>query len=237
MNSAGLRARRAPPRGEARTAILDATLGLVRRQGWAATSVDQVCGAAGVSKGAFFHHFVSKEALGVAAAERWTEVTSRVFANAEYHLRADPLERIRGYLDLRAAMTAGPLEAFTCFAGTTVQEAFATSEPVRAACGESILGHASRLVEDLQAAIDQYPPRLPVTAQSLALFTQTVLQGGFVLAKAQGDRAPFLDAVQHLRSYFELIFDSQPAPAGNQPGTRDGRITASRRRDRDRTNR
>ena len=45
---------------------------LVRRQGYAATSVDEICAAAGVSKGAFFHHFASKEALGIAAAEQWT---------------------------------------------------------------------------------------------------------------------------------------------------------------------
>jgi TetR/AcrR family transcriptional repressor of nem operon len=218
-----------PPRGEARSAILDAALGLVRRQGWAATSVDQLCEAAGVSKGAFFHHFASKDALGVAAAERWTEVTSRRFASAEYHQLADPLERIQAYLALRAALASGPLEAFTCFAGTTVQEAFATSEPVRAACGASILGHASQLAADFQAAIEAYPPRLPVTAESLALFTQTVLQGGFVLAKAKGDRTPVIDAIAHLSSYLQLIFGAH-APGPGQPSDSMGLRAPSARR-------
>src|SRR5512146_2006215 len=124
-----------PARGDARTALLDAALTLVRRQGWAATSIDQLCRSAGVTKGAFFHHFVSKEALGVAAARHWGSVTSDLFARADYHQIADPLDRILAYLDLRAALAQGPLEQITCFAGTTVQETFASSDPIRAACG------------------------------------------------------------------------------------------------------
>lgn len=190
---------------------MNAALTLVRRQGWAATSVEQLCRAAGVTKGAFFHHFESKEALGLAAAAHWSAVTAPLFAQADYHRRADPLARVLGYLDFRAAIAKGPLEAFTCFAGTTVQETFALSESLREAAGACITDHAATLVADLSAAIARYPPREDVTAESLALFTQTVLQGGFVVAKARGDRAPLLDAIAHLRRYFHLLFGASPS--------------------------
>lgn len=195
-----------PARGDARVALLDAALALVRRQGWSATSIDQLCRAVGVTKGAFFHHFESKAALGVAAAQRWTEVTSPLFANAPYHRHADPLNRILGYLDFRRDIVQGPLEAFTCFAGTTVQEVFAESEPVRAACGRCISDHALSLEADFEAALHKYRPRARVTAASLALHTQTVLQGGFVLAKAAGNSGPLLDAIEHLKRYLRLLF-------------------------------
>ena len=150
--------------------------------------------------------------MGVAAARRWTEVTASLFAGAPYHHHADPLDRILGYLDFRCAIAHGPLEAFTCFAGTTVQEAFASSEPIRAACGESIAGHASHLVADFDEALRTYPPRERVTAQSLALYTQTVLQGGFVLAKARGDAGPLLDGISHLKQYLQLLFGARKTP-------------------------
>jgi len=148
----------------------------------------------------------------VAAAKRWTEVTTPLFANAPYHRHADPLDRILGYLDFRRAIVQGPLETFTCFAGTAVQEAYAASEPIRAACGESISGHASSLVADFDEALRKYPPRERVTAQSLALYTQTVLQGGFVVAKSQGDAGPLLDGIAHLKRYLQLLFTSRRKP-------------------------
>lgn len=210
MVQARSRTTRHPGRGDARAALLDATLDLVRKQGWAATSVDQLCRTVGVTKGAFFHHFPSKEALGIAAAEHWSAVTGALFASAKYHEHADPLDRIYGYLDFRAAIAKGPLEAFTCFVGTTVQEAFATSEPIREACGECIFDHAARLAEDFQAAIEAHAPGLPVSAQSLAVYTQVVLQGGFVLSKAKGSRTPLLEAIEHVKQYLELLFDQKP---------------------------
>lgn len=197
-------------RGTSREALLDAALTLVRRQGWSATSVDELCRAAGVTKGAFFHHFGSKDELGVAAAGHWGEVTSRLFAGADYHHHADPLERILAYLDFRATLTRGPLEAFTCFAGTTLQETFATSEPIRAACGATIHNHAARLERDFAEALALYPPAEPVDAKSLALHTQAALQGSYVLAKAAGDAAPVREAVDHLKRYLRLLFRKPP---------------------------
>jgi TetR/AcrR family transcriptional regulator, transcriptional repressor for nem operon len=110
------------PRGEARLRLLTAAMDLIRRQGFAATSVDDLCAAAGVTKGAFFHHFASKEALGVAAVQHWTETTAAMFAAHNYNAEPDPLDRVFAYLDLRRSLLAMPLAEFSCVAGTTVQE-------------------------------------------------------------------------------------------------------------------
>ena len=191
----------------AKTKLLDAAIETVRAQGYAATSIDELCRKAGVTKGAFFHHFESKDALAVAAANHWSEMTGAMFAAAPYHAHKDPLDRILGYIDLRRELLRGAPAEFTCFVGTTVQESFATNDGIRAACEASIFGHAATLADDIAAAQRQYRVKGAWTPMSLALHTQAVLQGAFILAKANGGAAVALDSIDHLRRYIELLFN------------------------------
>jgi TetR/AcrR family transcriptional repressor of nem operon len=72
-------------RHESKTRILDAALHVIRAKGYTATRIEDICEAAGLTKGSFFHHFKSKEDLALAAAEYWGYRTSALFAAAAYH--------------------------------------------------------------------------------------------------------------------------------------------------------
>jgi TetR/AcrR family transcriptional regulator, transcriptional repressor for nem operon len=193
-------------RATARDKLLDVATTTIRAKGFAATSVDDLCAGAGVTKGAFFHHFKSKEALGVAAAERWSENADALFGDAPYHAHADPLARFLGYLDYRKAILKGSLAEYTCLVGTMVQEAYETHPPIREACERSFLNHIGRLEPDIAEAMRKYGIKGDWTAESLALHTQVVLQGAFILAKATGGAKAAADSIDHLRRYVELLF-------------------------------
>jgi TetR/AcrR family transcriptional repressor of nem operon len=196
------------PRPGAREKLLDAAFVLIREQGYSATSVDELCAQAGVTKGAFFHHFQSKAALAVAAANRWSEVSTTFFQTAPYHEHRDPLDRVLGYLDFRKALLKGEVAEFTCLAGTMVQEVYRTHAEIREACEASISGQAATIAADIAEAMKLYGVRAKWSAQSLALHTQAVLQGAFILAKAKGGPEVAAASVDHLRRYIELLFET-----------------------------
>ncbi len=198
----------------AREKLLDAAVTLIRQSGFAGTSVDQLCAAAGVTKGAFFHHFASKEALGVAAAGHWLESTAPLFAAADFHRAPDALTRVLGYLDLRETQIEGGTDAFTCLAGTLAQEVHCSHPAIARAAEAAIVGHARTLEADIGRALSDHGVA-GVDAASLALHFQAVLQGGFVIAKAAGDPEPARESVRHLKRYMTLlcqesIHDRQP---------------------------
>jgi len=56
---------------ETRNRILDAALETFARSGYDAASVSEICRQAGVTKGGFYHHFSSKQALFLELLERW----------------------------------------------------------------------------------------------------------------------------------------------------------------------
>ena len=162
-----------------------------------------------MTKGAFFHHFDSKGALGVAVANYWEETTNALFDGAPYHDHADPLEQLLGYLDFRRELISGGLADFTCLVGTLAQENFESHPSIRDACGSSIWSHATRLEAMVRAAIELYRPTTDVNARSLALHIQVVLQGAFVVAKAGNEPQIVLDSIDHLERYLVALLKTR----------------------------
>lgn len=196
-------------RHESKTKLLNAALHVIRAKGYTATRIEDICEEAGLTKGSFFHHFKTKEELALAAVEHWGTVTGGLFRSAPYHALPDPLDRLLAYVDLRKALLQGELPEFTCLAGTMVQEVYETHPSIRDACDKSIRDHVAMLELELIKATHTYRMNADWNEKSLALYMQAVIQGAFILAKAEGGREVAIACLDHLRRYLEMLF-TQP---------------------------
>lgn len=194
------------PRSAAtRTKLLDAARDVIRVRGYTATTVDDICAAAGVTKGSFFHHFPSKEQLGIAAIEQFNEAAATIFGSAPFSSMPDPRDRVLGYVDFRASILTREIAQFTCLLGTMVQEVYATHPDLREACDRGMSEHVADLTRDIEAAKQRYAPDAEWSAESVGYFMQSVLQGAFIFAKAKQNPRVAVESLGHLRRYLEVL--------------------------------
>jgi TetR/AcrR family transcriptional repressor of nem operon len=191
---------------DSKTRLLDAALQVIRAKGYAATTVDDICHQAGVTKGSFFHHFKGKDDLALSATAHWDAMTESFFADAPYHKAADPLQRLLGYVEFRGAILTGELPDYTCLLGTLVQETYATHPDIRAACDRGMSRHIAVLTRDIEAAKKRYAPKARWSAESLGYFIQAALQGSFIFAKAKQSPTVVQANLAHLRRYLQSLF-------------------------------
>jgi TetR/AcrR family transcriptional repressor of nem operon len=190
--------------------LLEAAVSAVRHRGYAGTTVDEICRAAGVSKGAFFHHFRSKDDLAAAGAKHFADYADALLFAAPALQVDDPREKVLAYLRLRREILRGAPADFTCYLGTIVQEAHESHPDLTRACGGHIFDHAGRIEAMLAEAKAISTPDAGWDPRTLALFTQAALQGAFVLAKAGGGAQVATQCVDHLIDYVERLLGAEP---------------------------
>jgi len=194
----------AKPNPAARDALLEATQRLMLAQGFVGTSLDQVCAAAGMTKGALLHYFGTKDDLGVAALERFARQGAGAYAGAPYLALRDPLQRLEGYIDHTVELFRDPIES-GCLIGLLSQEVSGTHPEIRRRCQEAFSGWSAALGEMLDQVKAKYGRRRKVDTASLADHFVAVFEGAVTLARARGDVAPMRQSLGHFKRYVRAV--------------------------------
>ena len=136
-----------------------------------------------------------------------------LFSSAPYRSLSDPLDRLLGYIDFRAAMLKYEIPQYTCLLGTMVQETYLTHPAIRQACDRHMSAHTAQVAQDIEEARKLYAPDAAWSAESLAFYTQAVLQGSFILAKVKQSSTVAAESIAHLRNHIETLFKKTQAKA------------------------
>jgi len=195
---------------ETKRKLVDAGVKLMRAQGYHATTVDDICSAAGVTKGGFFHYFKSKEDIAKAAVLRFREGKSREFQDAPFRKLADPLDRVFGRLDF-AKETTGGITRVTkgCLIGMFAQELSFTNPELRNACQDSFARMASDFEKDLADAKSLHAPKVDFNPKNVAMLYVTIIQGSLMLAKAAEANVVLHENIEQFRRYLQSLFGNQ----------------------------
>ena len=209
--------------GATRERILDAAQALVLDHGYSATTVDAVAARAGVTKGAFFHHFASKSELARALVERYARLDREHLE--DYIARArklspDPLQQLLILIALYEEEFDAMAEPFPgCLFASFVYESKLFDEGTLEVLRESTLFWRARMRGLLERVMEVHRPRVPVHLDSLADLFYSISEGAFVMTKTLGDKTLLARQAKHLRTYLELLFAPQPPAMPPSPSS------------------
>jgi TetR/AcrR family transcriptional repressor of nem operon len=195
--------------------LVDAAVVLMRKKGFTATTVDEICAEAGVTKGGFFHYFKSKDDIAKAAAERFYNDKARDFQDAPFRKLPDPLDRVFGRLDF-AKITSGGTKQVTkgCLLGMFAQELSFTNPQLRDTCRDALARIAKDFEKDLAEAKAAHPPKIEFNPKTVAMLYVSVIQGSLMLAKTCESNAVLVDNVEQFRVYLQSLFGVAQPRAG-----------------------
>ena len=191
---------------QTRTNLLDAAMALMLQKGFTATSVDEICKAAGVTKGSFFYYFTNKDALGQAVLGHFQQKMGDMLEQGPHLTMADPLQRLYAYCDYLALMLAHPQVPKSCLLGNFAQELAPTNPEIAAICQAGFALWTGAIQADLEAARTQYPPPIDFDSHTMAEHFIAIFEGALILAKAQQDIAVVRTHLEHFKHYLALLF-------------------------------
>lgn len=198
---------RTPPiPSRAREKLLDAAQKLMLVKGYPATTIDEICAAAKLTKGSFFHYFESKEDLAKALLDRYASPRQRIEWSALQKNNRDPLERVYGYLEFSARLYQRPNGRNGCLLGNFAQELSDTHPDIRSLCAKRFDEWAALFKRALDEAKIKHRPRATLDTQSLAEHFIAVLEGSLILGKAHRDMGIVRKNLGHFKQYLKMIF-------------------------------
>lgn len=197
-------------RSETRERVLEVAEEAVLAKGFAATSIEEIITAVGITKSGFFYHFKDKADLAKSLIIRYLErdraVLDDIFTRGD-ELDADPLHGFLVGLRLFAEMAADlPSTHPGCLAASFAYQDQLFNQEIRALNAEGLLAWRHRFRERLDLIAERYPPRLEIDFEALADMAATLAEGGIVLGRALKDGSILPRQIMLYRELIRSIF-------------------------------
>jgi TetR/AcrR family transcriptional repressor of nem operon len=200
-------------KGDTRERLLALAESAVLAKGFAATSIEELIAAAGISKSGFFYHFKDKGELAKAMILRYIEQDTRllddIFARAD-ELNDDPLHGLLVALKLFAEMLANLPESHPgCLAASFCYQDQLFNQDIRDLNAGSVLRWRTQFRARLDAIAERYPPRRDIDLEALADMAASNVEGGLILGRLLKDPSIVSRQILLYRELIRATFEPQ----------------------------
>jgi TetR/AcrR family transcriptional regulator, transcriptional repressor for nem operon len=193
-----------------RERIMDMAYESIVQKGFAATSIEELVEAAGITKSGFFYHFKDKNDLARQLFERFLNEDEQIIATLETRARElsdDPLQSFLIFLNIYAQMMDDmeTLHPGCMVASVTYQDRMFDSD-VKQMNVDYLIRMRVRFTRWLTEIAATNPPRLEVSIADLADNLTGIVEGAIILSKALNDEGLMGRQTRLYRNHIKLLF-------------------------------
>ena len=185
--------------------LFEAAQELMLEKGYVATTIDEICEKAAVTKGSFFYYFKNKEELGQQLIPRFSKMTGEKLNQGACCEGDDPLDKAYALIDCATKMAQHP-ESKGCLVGIFAQELSTSHPEIRNLCAQMFQQAITNFKELLLEAKKKYKPNASFDVKSLAEQFLVLVQGSLLLTKASQDRGIMERTFFHYKEYLKSLF-------------------------------
>jgi AcrR family transcriptional regulator len=195
---------RSPERTRAK--ILEAAFEEIYRRGFQAASLDKILATAGVTKGALYHHFPDKAALGYAVVDEVVRglMLDRWLGPLETPTR-DPLAALQRALRRRAATLTEREIELGCPLNNIAQEMSPLDEQFRRRIDATFDAWREGVAQALERGQAAGTVRRDADARQVAAFVVAATEGSYGLAKGAQNRSMLRSNLEILARFLDTL--------------------------------
>ena len=195
---------------QTREHIMATAENIILQRGYSGTSIEDIIGQAGITKGGFFYHFDGKNDLAKNLILRYLDKDVQFFtelAERAQALTEDPLQQLLIFLKLMAeAMEDLPGAHPGCLVASFTYEAQQFDEEVRLLNAEGVLSWRRIFLGHFEKVLQKYPMKIEKPLEELADMLSSVIEGGIIMSKVLDDKRILPNQLLHYRNYIRLVF-------------------------------
>ena len=195
---------------DTRERVLDAAESAVLEKGFAATSIEELIAAVGITKTGFFYHFKDKGELAKALLVRYiareNTLFDEIFGRAD-ELNEDPLHGFLVGLKMLSELLADlPRGHPGCLIASYCYQDRLFDREVQALNTAAVLAWRQRFRARLDLIATRYPPRIAIDLDDVADMLSVIADGGIILSKVVKDKDALARQVMLYRDFVRTIF-------------------------------
>jgi AcrR family transcriptional regulator len=182
----------------------------VLEKGFAATSIEELIAAAGITKSGFFYHFKDKNELAKALMLRYVAHNDRVLADIfrrADELNEDPLHGFLVALKLFAETVADlPGTHPGCLVASYCYQDRMFDREVRELTREGVKAWRHLFLERIERIAARYKPKIAVNLEELADMANTLVDGRIIMSKVLQDKSILPRQIMLYRDFVRMVF-------------------------------